>query len=98
MAKKGLSVKTMKRMLKKAGLKVSGKKATLTRRAKKARLLKGGENPYGSCEVEGKDDPNISKADCVGEGKKWVEGAAPGFSNSAPGAMDVEGGRRRRKY
>jgi hypothetical protein len=39
----GASVKTLKRALKKAGLKVSGKKATLTRRAKKAHLkMRGG--------------------------------------------------------
>jgi hypothetical protein len=38
----GASVKTLKRALKKAGLKVSGKKATLTRRAKKAHLKVGG--------------------------------------------------------
>jgi len=38
----GVPVKTLKKILKKAGLKVSGKKATLTRRAKKARLMKGG--------------------------------------------------------
>jgi hypothetical protein len=39
----GVPVKTLKKLLKKAGLKVSGKKATLTRRAKRARLLKGGQ-------------------------------------------------------
>ena len=40
----GASVKTLKRVLKKAGLKVSGKKAALTRRAKKAGLkMRGGE-------------------------------------------------------
>ena len=38
----GASVKTLKKVLKKAGLKVSGKKATLTRRAKKAHLKVGG--------------------------------------------------------
>ena len=38
----GASVKTLKRALKKAGLKVSGKKAALTRRAKKAHLKVGG--------------------------------------------------------
>jgi hypothetical protein len=38
----GVTVKTLKRVLKKAGLKTSGKKATLTRRAKKARLMGGG--------------------------------------------------------
>jgi hypothetical protein len=40
--KRGATVKTLKRVLKKAGLKVSGKKATLTRRAKKAHLKVGG--------------------------------------------------------
>jgi hypothetical protein len=35
----GTSVKTLKRMLKKAGLKTTGRKAALTRRARKARLL-----------------------------------------------------------
>jgi hypothetical protein len=35
----GVTVKALKRVLKKAGMKTTGKKATLTRRAKKARLL-----------------------------------------------------------
>lgn len=40
--RRGASVKTLKKMLKKAGLKTSGKKAALTRRAKKAHLkMKG---------------------------------------------------------
>ena len=38
----GLKAKTLKRMLKKAGLKCSGKKSTLTKRAKKAHLIRGG--------------------------------------------------------
>lgn len=37
----GVTVKTLKRVLKKNGLKTTGKKATLTRRAKKARLMGG---------------------------------------------------------
>ena len=41
-SKKGVSVKALKRTLKKAGLKVSGKKSTLVARAKKARLMRGG--------------------------------------------------------
>jgi hypothetical protein len=40
---KGVTMKTLKKVLKKAGLKVSGKKATLTRRAKKAKLMGGAE-------------------------------------------------------
>jgi uncharacterized protein YneF (UPF0154 family) len=38
----GLKAKTLKRMLKKAGLKASGKKSTLKARAKKAHLIRGG--------------------------------------------------------
>ena len=39
----GVSVKKLKRVLKKAGLKTTGKKSTLTRRGKKAHLkLRGG--------------------------------------------------------
>lgn len=37
----GVTVKTLKTVLKRAGLKTTGKKATLTRRAKKARLMGG---------------------------------------------------------
>ena len=37
-----MTAKAMKRILKKNGMKVSGKKATLTKRMKKARLMKGG--------------------------------------------------------
>jgi len=37
----GATVKTLKKVLKRAGLKTTGKKATLTRRAKKARLMGG---------------------------------------------------------
>ena len=43
---RGASVKQLKKMLKKAGLKTTGKKASLTRRAKKAHLKlvkKGGQ-------------------------------------------------------
>jgi transketolase N-terminal domain/subunit len=42
--RRGVPVKTLKKLLKKAGLKTSGKKAALTRRAKKAHLMKGGED------------------------------------------------------
>lgn len=38
----GLKAKTLKRMLKKAGLKTTGKKSTLKARAKKAHLVRGG--------------------------------------------------------
>jgi hypothetical protein len=47
---KGVPVKakTLKRMLKKAGLKVSGKKSTLRSRARKAHLIRGGGEAWGS--------------------------------------------------
>lgn len=37
-----IKVKTLKKILKKAGLKTTGKKSTLRARAKKARILRGG--------------------------------------------------------
>jgi len=40
--RRGLKAKTLKKILKKAGLKVSGKKATLRARAKSAHLIRGG--------------------------------------------------------
>ena len=46
-SKKGVSVKALKRTLKKAGLKVSGKKSTLVKRAKKAHLMRGGAFDQG---------------------------------------------------
>lgn len=39
------TLKQLKKLLKKAGLKASGSKRALTRRAKKAHLLRGGQNP-----------------------------------------------------
>jgi len=41
----GLKAKTLKKLLKKAGLKTSGKKSTLRARAKKAHLVRGGMVP-----------------------------------------------------
>jgi len=43
-----VKAKTLKRMLKKAGLKVSGKKSTLRSRARKAHLIRGGGEAWGS--------------------------------------------------
>jgi hypothetical protein len=46
--RRGLKAKTLKRILKKAGLRVSGKKATLRARAKSAHLIRGGAATEGS--------------------------------------------------
>ena len=84
------SVKTLKRMLKKAGLKSTGRKAALTRRAKKAHLkMRGGG---GSCTIGSTVDGNIATAEeCSKAGGTWMNSSEPGFSNLKPG----EGGRRR---
>ena len=41
--RRGATVKTLKQVLKRAGLKTTGRKATLTRRVKKAHLKVGGQ-------------------------------------------------------
>jgi hypothetical protein len=68
-------------MLKKAGLKTSGKKAALTRRAKKAHLTMAGgaTEPEGGC----------------GEGMMWDQTADGGEGKCVP--TPVMGGRRRRR-
>ena len=43
--KRHVTVKKLKTVLKKAGLKTSGKKAALTKRAKSAHLIRGGGIP-----------------------------------------------------
>ena len=58
--RRGVPVKTLKKLLKKAGLKTTGKKAALTRRAKKARLMKGGNKP-GEPSVIADDASEIAK-------------------------------------
>jgi hypothetical protein len=40
--RRGIKAKTLKKLLKKAGLKTTGKKSTLRARAKKAHLVRGG--------------------------------------------------------
>ena len=84
--RRGVPVKTLKKLLKKAGLKTSGKKATLTRRAKKARLMKGGEDSEESCnQVEMDFDP---------VGKKCVE-RTPKMDDDTMIPAPTKGGRKR---
>ena len=81
----GASVKTLKRALKKAGLKVSGKKATLTRRAKKAHLkMRGGAEGDPCTTDDGKAGSEDADGKCV-----------PLMTRSDPSSG--EGGRRRRR-
>jgi hypothetical protein len=52
------TLKQLKKLLKKAGLKASGSKRALTRRAKKAHLLRGGQEPT---KPEGQEKQGASK-------------------------------------
>ena len=70
--RRGASVKTLKRALKKAGLKTTGKKAALTRRAKKAGLhMKGGIWPFDSA-------PRKKMCEIPGSGRVCLESCPPG--------------------
>ena len=64
-ARRGVvTVKALKRALKKAGLKTTGKKAVLTRRARKARLMRGGDDAPTNRPVNmpppNPNDPNVN--------------------------------------
>ena len=83
--RRGVPVKTLKKLLKKAGLKTSGKKATLTRRAKKARLMKGGDPLTGEPPVV------VPNAD---EKAKVINNA---ITTGGGDEEEIVGARRRRK-
>jgi hypothetical protein len=94
-----MSVKALKRALKKAGLKTSGRKSALTKRAKKAHLMRGGAM---ACYTDGTKNSK-TKTDCIGEKDEWkddgmmdVENDAPATS-ATPGENPSEGGRSRRR-
>jgi hypothetical protein len=81
--KRGVTVKALKRVLKKAGLKTSGKKSTLTRRAKKARLM-GGQLSEA-----------VSRASDVAKGVVGVaESAVQAPIKGVKAALDGKGRRR----
>jgi len=63
--RRGVPVKTLKKLLKKAGLKTTGKKAALTRRAKKARLMKGGIDGMQSSADKALDEPLVTEDDTM---------------------------------
>jgi hypothetical protein len=96
----GLKTKTLRRMLKKKGMKTTGKKATLMKRLH----MRGG---VGSAAADGADDVKIAPAE--GEGAANAVGALdaePEFADSAQGSSDAAAsgssgaaaaGRRRRR-
>lgn len=85
---RGLKAKTLRRMLKKAGLKVSGKKSTLTKRAKKAHLMRGGVDSFSSA---ARPSPAAFGTNMSGGGASF-----PSFAEPAPasGLASLKGGRR----
>lgn len=68
--RRGVSVKTLKKMLKNAGLKTTGRKAALTRRAKKAHLKMRGGADGDACTTDegkaGKMESDMCVADAEG--------------------------------
>lgn len=91
----GVKAKTLRRMLKKAGLKTTGKKSTLTKRAKKARLMGGS---LAGTIVSGAE----SAAAVGGRRRRRHRGGELGFGD-AGGTYPIKagdvgtGGRRRRR-
>jgi hypothetical protein len=88
-----IKAKTLRRMLKKAGLKTTGKKATLTRRAKKAHL-RGGSLAGGIVS-------SSSSAGTVGGRHRRTRGGSAGLGGAGnypfnTGDVGTGGGRRRR--
>jgi len=91
--RRGVPVKTLKKILKKAGLKTTGKKAALTRRAKQAKLVKKGGNGNGmSVDTTQADD--VKKAE--EEAKKKAEEAESAAAEAAKLSGTATGGRKRK--
>lgn len=94
------TLKQLKKALKKAGLKTTGSKRALTRRAKKARLMRGGEPPKPP-ESQEKQSPGQTQEE-VKESKDFLEkqaraALAKAEAEAASGNLNVRpGGTRRR--
>jgi hypothetical protein len=87
--RRGVPVKTLKKILKKAGLKTTGKKAALTRRAKQAKLVKRGGG------VDGDQADDVKKAE--EEAKKAEEEAEKAAAEAAKLSGTATGSGRKRK-
>jgi len=79
----GMSVKALKRALKSKGLKTTGKKAALTKRAKKAHLLRGGA-PCATGQVSTAENPCDTVTGGRGRGRHMRGGEC------LPGDVDCE--------
>ena len=86
--RRGVPVKTLKKVLKAAGLKTTGKKAALTRRAKKAHLkMRGGEDE----EEEGYVAPGNPFEGGRGRRRRSRKGLVSGVTGLAKGALGQVG-------
>jgi hypothetical protein len=97
-----VSVKILKRVLKKAGLKTTGRKAALTRRAKKAHLkIRGGADPNPPTPPSADPNPPPAERDRNPEAARENAPEAPdgtspqGFYPPGWGDSGPRGGRRR---
>lgn len=98
-----ITVKAMKRALKKAGLKTTGKKAALTRRCKKAHLKMRGGIDEGRSDADvalGLDDPfsYVQSPDAGLSNKTPAAASAPAPAAAGPPSVERMGGRHRRGH
>ncbi len=102
------SVKTLKRILKKAGLKTTGRKAALTRRAKKAHLkLRGGVLPKrsnadgakpGDEKTKPSTEPSTSPPTFGFSNETPAAASASAPAGPPPPGLRTPGGRRRSRH
>ncbi len=90
------TLKQLKKLLKKAGLKASGSKRALTRRAKKARLMRGGEDPVPAASQE-KQEPGNSQESVATVRSQAAKDKAAADKAAAEGKRAVPGGFWRRR-
>lgn len=107
-----ITVKAMKRALKKAGLKTTGKKAALTRRCKKAHLkLRGGDPdpPPASLRTPAQgvlpgpnppppEEPSTATSAVGFSNKTPAAAPAPASAPAGPPSVERMGGRHRRGH
>lgn len=100
--RRGASVKTLKKLLKKAGLKTTGRKAALTRRAKKAHLkMRGGamskDEAKAALEAAVVNNGDVAKAKADALDAGWTQAEVDGVVAAASTSAATPGGRRRRR-
>ena len=89
--RRGVPVKILKKILKKAGLKTTGKKAALTRRAKKAKLMMNGglEGMQSSADLALDKEPQF-------QDDNTATGATGNMSSNGTSSNDMPTGKGRK--